>query len=665
MSAILPINIRELLHFRGVESARVELKKSWDEKTTGLQVLHAICAFANDFQNLNGGYVVLGVAETGGVAELPPVGLDPAAIEGIQRWIRGRCNQLDPVYQPVLSPEMVDDRHILVIWAPGSESRVHRAPRSLDKGAEHRAYVRLGAETVEAKGDIERELMALTAKVPYDDRRATDVAVEKLRIGRVREFLSDIKSALSDEQESLEVYRRLKIVSPVNGHYAPRNAGLLFFSDDPEEWFRGARIEVVQFAADASGNVLEERVFRGPLHHQLREAIGYLQSLSTQHLQKLPDRPEVKGWVSFPLPAMEEALVNAIYHRSYDGEPEPTKVYLYPDRIEVISYPGPVPGIRPEHLAPGARVPPVPARNRRVGEFLKELRLAEGRGTGIPKVYRAMQQNGSPLPRFSFDTDRTYFQVTLPAHPEYVAIVALRDAAHMRAIGEEHAATERIEAAFTEHPASETLATALIEDLAAQGRLTGAAEVFDRFMASPGSVGGARPIIAFAKALLDDRQDMEAKRILDKLPAMMSAEAASDAAIAERRAGRQELAHRYFDRAGDEVYRDVRALHEFAQTKIWLAEKQRQARPKKRTSPYQRDARQRLLREAQEMLKRVLQMDAPPTRLAWAWFDLGRVLNWMRAPWREIERAFNHAIDLQPNEVRFRETFDRIRAARR
>ncbi|TGO02603.1 hypothetical protein PN36_22250 [Candidatus Thiomargarita nelsonii] len=48
MTSSLPININDLLHFHGVESARVELKQSWDEKTTGLQVLKTICAFANE-----------------------------------------------------------------------------------------------------------------------------------------------------------------------------------------------------------------------------------------------------------------------------------------------------------------------------------------------------------------------------------------------------------------------------------------------------------------------------------------------------------------------------------------------------------------------------------------------------------------------------------------
>ena len=55
-------------------------------------------------------------------------------------------------------------------------------------------------------------------------------------------------------------------------------------------------------------------------------------------------------------------------------------------------------------------------RNRRIGEFLKELDLTEGRSTGIPKILRNMEANGSPVPEFETDEDRTYYLVRLPAH---------------------------------------------------------------------------------------------------------------------------------------------------------------------------------------------------------------------------------------------------------
>ncbi len=417
MKSILPIDIQALLHFRGIESSRVEFKTSWDDKLTAgpaAQVLRTICAYANDVQNLNGGYVVVGVGEISGKAALPPQGLSAKDIDAAQRWIRGNCNRIAPVYQPVLSPEVVDGRDVLVVWAPGGDNRPYQAPESLADGAPRRFYIRQGAETVEAKGETLRTLMQLTAKVPFDDRRALDVPVEQISMALVRRHLQNLGSGLAGDSDDREVLRRMRITVPVNGHEAPRNVALLMFAEDPERWFPGARIEVAQFAGDSRGNLIEERTFRGPLAEQVRECISHLHGLSTAHFQKVPNHAQTRGWVSYPLPALEESVVNAVYHRSYEGQPEPVKIYLYPDRMQIISYPGPVPGIEPQHLQPGGRVPPVPARNRRIGEFLKELRLAESRGTGIPRVFDSMARNGSPPPRYEFDAHRTYLPLRCP-----------------------------------------------------------------------------------------------------------------------------------------------------------------------------------------------------------------------------------------------------------
>ena len=658
MSAILPVNLDNLLHCRGVESERVEFKASWDPHTTGFQVLRTICAFANDYHNLNGGYVVIGVRERDGRAALPPSGLTAAEVEAAQKWIRGNCNRLDPPYPPILSPETVGDRLILVVWAPASEMRPHRAP---DVGAgPGRYWVRLGAETVDAerRGDLIRGLVQQTARVPWDDRRAPGAEVEDLREAKVREYLRDVESGLLDEPDARNVYRRMRITTKVNDHEAPRNAGLLFFAKDPAEWFRGAKIEVVQFAADRAGDVQEERTFGGALVDQLRDCLNHLENLSTYHLQKQHDRSQVRGWVSYPMPALRETLVNAVYHRGYDvDQPEPTKVYLFPSRVEIASYPGPVPGIEAGHLLPGAEIRPVPARNRRIGEFLKELGLAEGRLSGLRKVFQAMEANGSPAPRFAFDEQRTYFQATLPAHPEYAALSALRDAAHLRTLGEHREALRRVESAWVSNPASAVLASEMIRVYARGGQLERAEEALAAFKAH----GPENAVSLVTNTLIDVSveagDESRARRLLRQDRPALSGKDAIDAAILARRARDSRAAHRYFERAGDAVHADPRALLEFAQTKLWLANEARRER--------QRDSNRRFLTEARTLLDRVVQMDTSPARHAWAWRELARTLDWLRSPVREVEDAWRRAIELLPDEPRFARERERMRAARR
>ena len=660
MSSILPIKLEDLLYCRGIESERVEFKASWDPRTTGVQVLKTICAFANDFHNLNGGYIVVGVGEQDGRAVMPPAGLTSSVLEDAQKWIRGNCERLDPTFRPILSPEVVNGRRILVIWVPASEVRPHRGPAG--RGGQPRFWVRLGAETVDAeqRGDTLRHFLEQTAKTPWDDRRAFDAQIEDLRETRVREFLRDIGSGLLDEPDAGAVYRHMRITTRINQHEVPRNAGLLFFSNNPAQWYRGAKIEVVQFAADRGGDVQEERTFSGPLQDQFRDCLNYLENLSATHLQKQRDRSQVRGWVSYPLPALRETLVNALYHRSYDtDQPEPIKVYLYPGRIEITSYPGPVPGIELHHLTRDGELRPVPARNRRIGEFFKELKIAEGRLTGLAKVFKAMANNGSPPPRFEFNPDRTYFLATLPAHPEYAALSALRDAAHLHALGDDDEAHQRIVSAWKLNTGSAVLTAEIIRSYRKRQDMDGAEQAWDAFNSQAPTYALPHVANTMIEFWLDAGEKAKANHLLDKLHQSAQGQDAVDAAILARRLGNHRQAHNYFEKAGDAVRTDPRALHEFAQTKIKLAQ---DAFRRRRGS--WRETNRRLLTEAGDFLERVIQLDAPRTRHAWAWRDLARVRAWLQAPAGSVEDAWTKAKALMPNEPLFKREHDKFKTGR-
>ena len=365
--------------------------------------------------------------------------------------------------------------------------------------------------------------------------------------------------------------------------------------------------------------------------------------MSLTRITKQNHRPEARRWVSYPIPALREALTNAIYHRSYEVDVvEPTKVYLYADRIEITSYPGPVPGIRIEHLEPGGRIPDVPARNRRVGEFLKERGYAERRLTGLQKIRNSMETNGSPPPQFAFNPDRTYFQVTLPAHPEFAAISALEDAAHARAIGNPAAALERIESAWRMNPGSAMLAAELIRLLGQRDEVGRAEEVHAIFSRVPSRTNAAPVTNALLKVLQSSA----------------IAQDAVDSAILAKRLGELQSAHHYFEKAGDAVLLDPRALHEFAQTKIALTNPNR-----RKKGPAWEAARRRLLLDAREFLERVTQMEASDARHAWAWRDLGRVFGSLRQP-AEQDRAYRRATELLPAEIRFTREWAKARSQR-
>lgn len=680
MPSLLQISVDGLLRLERVESARVEFKSGWDERTRSA-ILRTICAYANDLQNLDGGYIVIGVKEQtaidekgrvheNGLAELPPVGIPPEQIDEIQKWIRGKCKGLIfPEYQPIISPEVYQDKHIVVIWAPASDAPPHETvewvaedfPRKEDKPLRH-PYVRQGSETVIAKGQTLTDLREKSRRTPYDDQRRLDASVDDVRFILVREFLSEVGSGLLSERDELQIYRNLRLITRVNGHEVPRNIALLFFTSEPERFFPTARIELVQFRDPEGGDTIEERVFRGPLHSQLRDCLRTLQNLLSEEIRKHPDRAEASGIVSYPYNAIEEALVNAVYHRSYEYTEQsgPVKVHLYPDRLQIISYPGPVAGLLPEHFQQGRERPPVAARNRRVGELLKDLRLAEARYTGVPKVFRAMQKNGSPTPKFHFGEDRSYFSVTLPAHPEYVALGALRDAAHLEAIGQAEAARERLSSTFAQVPQSGALAARLIES-AGRMRDYAMAEVF--FAKHEKAYGPASVTVlrAMINACFDSGMNELAKKFLDRLPTTESPEETVEKAILLRRVRHEQEAHRLFEGVRDSVMKDARALLEFAQCKLRLAHSM--ARSGRHSDRHRDDAVLRLRRDAHDLLRRVLQLNTTPLRLAWAWLELARVERLLNSSRSEAEHALAEAERLGSIDSKLRDQIANERQA--
>ncbi|MDQ7728927.1 ATP-binding protein [Halomonas sp. SpR8] len=106
--------------------------------------------------------------------------------------------------------------------------------------------------------------------------------------------------------------------------------------------------------------------------------------------------------------------MNAVYNRSYEIR-EPIEIRIDGQELVVLSFPGPDRSIRLQDLQAGKAVSRR-YRNRRIGEFLKELDLTEGRSTGVPKILRVMKGNGSPEPVFETDDERSYFLIRLPVH---------------------------------------------------------------------------------------------------------------------------------------------------------------------------------------------------------------------------------------------------------
>ena len=412
----IPFDVDALVRGDVIESNRLECKRDLNP----VKVMHTITAFANDIDNTGGGFIILGMEESGGVFRIS--GLDPGSIDSKQKEILRICSYISPRYVPIIDVFDKDGKKLLILWVPAGRQRPYSCPSNFGKGESSRIqYIRKGSATIEAKSNESRDLFELSRVPPFDDSPNPEAEMSDLLPSLMAEFLHVSNSSMYQDvlkRDPTDVARRMQLTGDIMGVEKPLNVGLMFFNDDPERFFRYSRIEIVD-KPDPTGQGMTEKIFRGPIDRQLKDALLYIKNyILKERIYKHDYTAEAERFFNYPYPAVEEALVNAVYHRSYEI-PEPITVVFENDRMTITSAPGPDRSISDEDLAEG-RLVSRRYRNRRIGDFLRAIHLAEGRNTGIPKIARALEINGSQMPRFLTDEDRTYFTTEIPIHPDFL-----------------------------------------------------------------------------------------------------------------------------------------------------------------------------------------------------------------------------------------------------
>lgn len=420
----LPISVEALLGGRIVESSRVEYKTGWNPA----ECIRTICAFANDIDDQDGGYLVLGVSEQNGRPELPPKGVPAESIDAIEKDLLNKCHFIEPFYHPRVEVCEYEGATVVVLWVPAGGGRPYKASKDVFKNQGTKAYyIRRGSSTIEADGDSLRELFDRSSRIPFDDRETPFASIDDLDRDLLREHLYRAGSALYDQSDSeslLELARDMRLVAGPRENPMPRNVGLLMFSRNPQRFFPYARIEVVDMP-DATGRGMTEKVFEGPLQAQLENALTYVRSyMLEERVDKTSDIETSRTW-NYPPNAVKELLANAVYHRDYQIS-EPIVVTKTPAYLEIKSFPGLDRSITDEMVRDMRMRSAGEYRNRRIGNFLKELGLTEGRNTGIPTALDALGENGSDDPLFLMDEERRSLTVRLLVNRLFAEEAAVR-----------------------------------------------------------------------------------------------------------------------------------------------------------------------------------------------------------------------------------------------
>ncbi len=397
-----PLDLKQLA---ARESEQIEWKENLADVDSAVKTLSA---FANDWANLGGGYLICGAKEDKDAYGFPRVtftGLTADRLKEIEGKVLTACrDRVSPSIAPLVQelPSDNPDRRVLVFVMAATRTAHLFRPHE-NAGA---YYVRISRETREARNGILLQLLVRKGvQEEWDRRPCATATVNDLDLLALRDALQ--RMGIFDPQRGLDEYlsgtRPLHALvpplcwrEPLNGILRPRNFAMLLFGRNLQVHVPGAySLFSIYPGVDRSEPHGERHELAGTIVDQARRLEELLNAQSYVAFDKT-NRSEPNA-VKYPPRALQEAMVNALAHRDYEIV-EPTRITAFSDRIEVVS-PGALPaGVEIEELRQG-------------------LAPTKWRNQSLATILRTMRDSGCPPPVFDANEARVTYR--LPAHPRF------------------------------------------------------------------------------------------------------------------------------------------------------------------------------------------------------------------------------------------------------
>lgn len=356
------------------EDVRVEFQEGWSHAAK-----KALIAFANTL----GGDLYFGMSDDGA-----PKGLSPQEADAISRAVRQFCRAgTDPVMSSLVSAEIIaaaDGRRLLrVSVEPGDDRPYAFKGRRYTGGA----YVRDGSTSVAATENEIRSMIRESTPEPWESRLSRQA---DLSFGETADVFKKYGVGFSPAH-----FLRLGLID--DGGSFTRLGELL--SDQNQ-----VRLVVGTFSQDAASIAVRE--LSGSLLRQIDQAFDLFAAMNPELVQKTEGLANSRRF-AWPPKALREALVNCAVHRDY-SQTEPTKVSVFPNRCEFLSY-GSIPGrlsIEDIVLEGVSK-----CRNEHLADIFWRLGWMENYGSGFPMIWRAYA-NSDAEPKL--EATRRVFRIVLP-----------------------------------------------------------------------------------------------------------------------------------------------------------------------------------------------------------------------------------------------------------
>ena len=361
-------------------------KRSRNRRAVRDQVAEYIAAFAN----AEGGVLILGIEDDRTITghQLPQ--------DALNSILKTPSTRLQPV-QPDGFVMQVEGSEVIVFDVPASDVPVQVIGDGFP--------LRMGDQTVQSSESQINTLKFEGMAESWESRRSsiTLADLDERLLERARQGAG--LSALTDEEYLL----KRKLADRRGRGIVLRNAAELLFArygpDHPNAGVRLFRVIGTERYTGPEHNVEERPRCEGNLPAVISEIRTVISSLLRRPMRLVGSRFQESA--EYPDFAWLEALLNAIAHRDYRVEGAGIEVWLFDDRMEVVSPGGLVGNLTTEALLTLRRVHH--SRNPRIIRVLVDLGLARDQGEGIPRMFAEMEDAFLPKP----DIDATNRSVTV------------------------------------------------------------------------------------------------------------------------------------------------------------------------------------------------------------------------------------------------------------
>lgn len=376
-----------------IESDLVERKESLSGDAPK-KIRQAVCAFANDLP----GHRRPGVVFVGADNDGNPTGLE--VTDELLRQLADIKTDGNTVPPPTLSVQRrpLGGADVAVITVQPSDS-----PPVRYKG---QIWIRVGPRRAIATAQDESILNEKRryGDAPFDAQPLATATVDgNLDLRRFEEeYLPQAVSRAvleSNERSILERLAATKMIATADDP-VPTVTGMLVIGIRPQDFLPGAYIQFLRIAGTTlTDDIVDEARCDGPVVHMMRRLDEKLMAYNRTAVDITSGRTDRRR-STYPLPALQQLVRNAVMHRTYEGVHAPVRVYWFDDRIEIMSPGGPYGGVTVENFGqPGI----VSYRNPNLAEAMRALGLVQRYGVGIPIARRELNENGQPEPIFNVD----------------------------------------------------------------------------------------------------------------------------------------------------------------------------------------------------------------------------------------------------------------------